>query len=142
VTTDCVIDAYPWLHFVEGTGNIPRTARRVMDGAGGLLVPAVCMWQVAMLLNRNRVAFRDPRMSCERWLRAALAAPCELAPLTPDIAATAAELEREGFHGDPTDGIVYATARVLDVPLITGDSKIHHFEKGLPRRTRRLAVWD
>ena len=140
--TDCVLDTYPWLHFVEGTGNIPRKALRVMDGARGLLVPALCMWEVAMLLNRDRIAFRDPRLSCERWLRAALATPCELAPLTPAIAATAADLEREGFHGDPADRIVYATARELDAPLITGDAKIHEFESNLPRRTRRLAVWD
>lgn len=138
----CVLDTYPWLHLIEDTGRIPRAARRLIDAGITLHVPAMCMWEVAMLIERGRVTVNDPGMSAERWLRAALAAPYEIAPLTPRIAACAADLGREGFHGDPTDRMVYATARVMDLPLITGDEQIHAFEKDLPRRSRRLAVWD
>lgn len=74
--------------------------------------------------------------------RAAGGAPCEMTPLTPAIAACCIDLDAEGFHGDPTDRVVYATARALGVPLITGDEKTHEFERGLPRKTKRLAVWD
>lgn len=138
----CVLDTYPWLHLVEQTGNIPRRAQRVIERGMALHVPTICMWEVAMLLARGRIAFRDDRMTCERWLRAAGAAPYEMTPLTPAIAACCIDLDTEGFHGDPADRIAYATARVLDVPLITGDEKVHAFEKRLPRRARRLAVWD
>ena len=138
----CVLDTYPWLHLLEETGNIPRRAMRLINAGATLHVPAMCLWEVAMLLERDRIAVRDPHITCERWLRSALAAPCEIAPLTPRIAACAADLEREGFHGDPADRMVYATARVLGVPLITGDQDIHRFEAGLPKRVKRLAVWD
>ncbi len=138
----CVLDTYPWLHLIEDTGVIPRRAQRLIAGGITLHVPAMCLWEVAMLIERDRVTIADPRMSAERWMRAALAAPCEVAPLTPRIAACSAELGREGFHGDPADRMVYATARVMDLPLITADEKIHAYETGLPRRTRRLAVWD
>lgn len=138
----CVLDTYPWLHLIEETGTIPGRAMRLITSGATLHVPAMCLWEVAMLLGRGRIAFRDPRITCERWLRSALAAPCELAPLTPRIAAYSADLEREGFHGDPADRMVYATAWVLNLPLITGDEAIHAFEKALPRRSTRLAVWD
>lgn len=142
MTDACVLDTYPWLHLVEGTGKLPRRAQRLIKQGTTLHVPTMCSWEVAMLLSRGRIAFRDGHMTCERWLRAAAADPCEMAPITPRIAACCAALDAEGFHGDPADRVVYATARVLDVPLITGDEKIHRFEKGLPRRVRRLAVWD
>ena len=138
----CVLDTYPWLHLIEDTGRIPRAAQPLIDAGITLHVPAMCLWEVAMLIERGRVTIADPRMTAERWLRAALAPPCEIAPLTPRIAACSAELAREGFHGDPADRMVYATARVLDLPLITGDQKIHAFEATLPRRAKRLAVWD
>lgn len=138
----CVLDTYPWLHLMEETGTIPRRAMRLISGGATLHVPAMCLWEVAMLMGRGRIVVRDPDITCERWLRGALAAPCELSPLTPRIAACSADLEREGFHGDPADRMIYATARVLGVPLITGDQAIHRFEAGLPRRTTRLAVWD
>lgn len=138
----CVLDTYPWLHTIEQTGKIPRRAQRLIDHGVTLHVPTMCMWEVSMLLARGRIAFRDDRITCERWLAAAGAAPCEITPITPRIAACCAELDAEGFHGDPADRVVYATARTLDVPLITGDQRIHAFEKSLPRKARRLAVWD
>ncbi len=138
----CVLDTYPWLHVIEDSGRIPRAAGRLIGVGVTLHVPAICMWEVAMLLDRGRVHLTDPRMTCERWLHTALAHPCELAPMTPRIAAAAAGLGDEGFPVDPADRLIYATARVLDLPLITGDAAIHRFEAGLPRRARRLAVWD
>lgn len=138
----CVLDTYPWLHLIEDTGRIPRTAQRLIGGGVTLHVPAMCLWEVAMLIEQGRVTIADPGMTAERWLRTALAPPCEVAPLTPRIAACSAELGREGFHGDPADRMVYATARVLGLPLITGDQKIRAFEATLPRRAKRLAVWD
>lgn len=138
----CVLDTYPWLHAVEQTGRIPRRAQRVIHQGVTLHVPTMCMWEVSMLIARGRITFRDSRITCERWLAAAGSAPCEITPITPRIAACCAELDAEGFHGDPADRVIYATARALDVPLITGDQRIHDFEQGLPRRSRRLAVWD
>lgn len=138
----CVLDTYPWLHFVEDTGNIPRRARRLIEQGLTLHVPTMCMWEVAMLIGRGRIGFRDDRITCERWLRSAGAAPCEITPITPRIAECCADLDAEGFHGDPADRIVYATARAMDLPLITGDQKIHRFEEDLPRGATRLAAWD
>lgn len=102
----------------------------------------MCMWEMALLHARGRVAFHEPDLRIEDWLRTATADPFRVVALTPAIAVAAAALEHEGFHRDPADRLVYATARVLDLPLITRDQAIHRFEAGLPKRARRLAVWD
>ncbi len=46
-----------------------------------------------------------------------------LAPLDPEIAIAAAKLPRWMLN-DPADQIIVATARHLDLPLVTADHKI------------------
>jgi hypothetical protein len=38
--------------------------------------------------------------------------------------------------------MIYATARVLDVPLLTADRRIRDFDRSLPRSRGRRVVWD
>ncbi|MFM7247323.1 MAG: PIN domain-containing protein [Actinomycetota bacterium] len=86
------------------------------------------------------------RLELERpardWITAAASqAPFAISPLNPDVAVAAAELQREGFHGDPADRMICATARVLDVPLLTADRRILAFDRSLPRSRGRRVVW-
>jgi hypothetical protein len=59
--------------------------------------------------------------------------------MTPDITMCGVALRDVVFYCDPSDWAINATARVMDLPLNTGDQTIHRFEAGLPRRTARLA---
>jgi PIN domain nuclease of toxin-antitoxin system len=64
-------------------------------------------------------------LSCEvhEWLNLALAYPgVQLIDLTVPIVVESTKLV--GFHRDPGDQIIVATARVLDCPLLTADQKI------------------
>ncbi len=74
-----------------------------------------------MLFSRKRILLNQP---CIQWLTHALQAPgvC-LAELTPEIAVDSCSLPNN-FHGDPADRIIIATARMLDIPLMTCDKKI------------------
>lgn len=85
-----------------------------------------------MLVERGRITIgREPR----EWVRQALAQDrVEAVPLTAEIAIDAALLEREGFHGDPADRIIYATARATSSQLVTRDSQIRRFDS-------RLTIW-
>jgi PIN domain nuclease of toxin-antitoxin system len=47
----------------------------------------------------------------------------KLAPFTADIAIDASHLPGD-LHGDPADRIIIATARHLNVPIVTRDAKI------------------
>ena len=99
------------------------------------------MWERALLHQAGRWTLTDPDDTLDRWMATATADPQGVAPLTADIAIAAAGLDDEGFHRDPADRLIYATARMLDAPLITRDAGIHRFEADLPKRARRLAVW-
>jgi PIN domain nuclease of toxin-antitoxin system len=60
----------------------------------------------------------------ETWLDLALSYPgIELIPLDPLIVVDAYRLP-EPFHKDPADRLIVATARILNAPLLTADSKI------------------
>ena len=137
-----VLDTHAWVNYVTAPGALPRRARRLTDTATVLHVPAICLREVAVHGARDRLRTRDPKMTWDEWMMTALADPCAVAPLTPRIAIESAGLEREGFHGDPADQMIYATARVLGIPVITRDRRIHEFEARLPRKAMRLAVWD
>ena len=54
----------------------------------------------------------------------------ELVSLTPRAAIQAFVLDVAGFHGDPADRLIYATAAELMVPLVTADTRIHDFVEG------------
>lgn len=64
--------------------------------------------------------------SVSEWLDNALAYPgVQLLDLTLPIVVQATQLE--GFHNDPADQIIVATAQVYDCPLLTVDAKIVNY---------------
>lgn len=138
----CVLDTHAWTYAVAMPDRLGARGRRVVERSTTRFVPAICMWEMALLHVRKRLQFAASRESIADWLSTASADPQVVAPLTADVAIAAARLEDEGFHRDPADRLIYATARVLDVPLVTRDADIHAFEATLPRRARRLAIWD
>ncbi len=87
----------------------------------GLLVSAISCWEVAMLVQRGRLALS---LEAERWLALVAAIPAvRLLPLEPAAAVAATRLP-EPFHADPADRFLVAQARELAVPLLSADSKI------------------
>jgi hypothetical protein len=140
-TPACVLDTHAWTLLVSAPDCLPARARRVAARSDMRLVPAICMWELALLHQAGRWTLTDPDDTLDRWMATATADPQGVAPLSADIAIAAAGLDDEGFHRDPADRLIYATARMLDAPLITRDAGIHRFEADLPKRARRLAVW-
>jgi PIN domain nuclease of toxin-antitoxin system len=104
-----------------------RAAREIARADGILISPISC-WEVATLAVRNRIALdRD----VYAWTRDLLDQDqVELAALTPQAAVAAALLGQQGFHGDPADRFLYATARDLVVPLVTKDATIRDYARG------------
>lgn len=95
------------------------------DGSPGLLVSAISCWEVAMLVNRGRLALS---LDVERWLALLASHPAvRLLALEPAIAVAATRLP-EPFHADPADRFLVAQARELRVPLLSADSKIRSYE--------------
>jgi len=95
--------------------------------APGLLVSAISCWEVAMLVERGRLALR---LEVERWLAVVASIPAvRLLPLEPAVAVAATRLP-EPFHADPADRFLVAQARELAVPLLSADRKIRDYPHG------------
>ena len=137
----CVVDSHTWAWHVTGEPKrIGRAARRVLEHSATAYIPAICQWEIAMTIDAG--GFHSDR-PIAAWLEQATATPpFALAPLTAEVAAAAVELGREGFHGDPADRMIYATARVLDLPLLTADTSMRAFDHALPKARGRRVVWD
>ena len=90
----------------------------------GLLVSAISCWEVAMLVQRGRLALS---LEVERWLALVASIPAvRLLPLEPAVAVAATRLP-EPFHADPADRFLVAQARDLNIALVTADSKIRAY---------------
>jgi PIN domain nuclease of toxin-antitoxin system len=80
----------------------------------------ISCWEVAKLVENNRLALS---LAVDEWLAAALAYPgVQLLNLTIPIIVESTKLT--GFHRDPADQLIVATAKIYGCPLLTADSKI------------------
>lgn len=97
---------------------------RLPGGTPGLLVSAISGWEVAMLVNRGRLALS---LDVERWLTLLAGHPAvRMVALEPAVAVEATRLP-EPFHADPADRFLVAQARALAIPLLSADSKIRSY---------------
>ena len=95
------------------------------DGSPGLLVSAISCWEVAMLVNRGRLALS---LDVERWLALLASHPAvRFLALDPAVAVAATHLPQP-FHADPADRFLVAQARALGIPLLSADSKIRSYD--------------
>lgn len=120
-----LIDTHVWLWMASDPGKIRVQAwQRIKAAKGPVAVSAVSLYEVANLSRRGRV---DLQMPIQQWFDLAFADDnLNLRPVTSEIAIEAAMLP-DGFHGDPIDRIIAATARVHNLVLCTHDDKLLHF---------------
>ena len=98
-----------------------------------LVVSVIVFAELAQLHLRGRI---DLGMTPELWTRERQRDGLRVMPVTSEIAVRAAMLETTGFHGDPMDRLITATAMADDHTLVTADSKIVEWAD----RTRLLTV--
>jgi PIN domain nuclease of toxin-antitoxin system len=119
-----LLDTHAWIWWIEGDRQLQRRVRDTLDDLPPderPYISAISLWEVAMLVERGRVAFS---VSLSVWLSAA-AHPrsVRIVPISPDIAAHVALLPTS-FHRDPADRLIVASCRVLGLPLLTRDARI------------------
>ena len=119
-----VLDTATWIWRASDPKRLSRAARRAIDEAERALVPAISVWEVAMLVAKRRIQLDRP---VEQWVDVALALPgIQLAPLDPGIAVLSTKLPGE-FHPDPGDRMIVATALEHGVPVVTPDERIRAY---------------
>ena len=118
-----VLDTHIWVWWVDGNSQLTPGQRKQIEDheRTGLGVSVISCWEVAKLVELNRLELRCP---VAEWIAQALAYPgVRLLYLTPRIAVESTKLPGT-FHRDPADQIIVATARIRGCPLLTADARI------------------
>lgn len=118
-----LLDTHIWIWWIHNDPQLSAPHRRYIQQAEstGLAVSIISCWEVAKLVENNRIQLPMP---LETWLETALAYPgVRLIDLTLPIIIDSTQLPGD-FHRDPADQMIVATARVLQYPLLTIDAKI------------------
>jgi len=120
-----LLETHALLWWQAGGERLSAAATHAIARADVVLISPISCWEIATLLAKGRIALdRDVYV----WVRDLLHTDgVELAPLSPQVAIAAALLGTAGFHGDPADRFLYATALEQSVPLVTKDEVIRSY---------------
>ena len=122
-----VLDTCAWIWHVAGDRRLSPRAREAIGESPpprALVVSVFSCWEVAKLVEKRKLRLSLP---VREWLSAAVRQPgIVLEPVTMDICVDSTVLPGE-FHSDPADQIIVATARRLNLPLITIDARIRAY---------------
>jgi PIN domain nuclease of toxin-antitoxin system len=122
-----VVDTHAALWWSFLPEKLSRKARKSLDVADQVLVPAIVFWEAALLVRRRRI---ELPVTVGEWLSGLESgARWRVASLDARIALDADRLQ---MHDDPADRFIVATALHVDAPLVTKDRNI--------RATKLVAV--
>ena len=116
-----LLDTHAWLWWVSDRGKLSPKARRRIEVERELAVSAISCWEIGMLVERGRLKLRTDTRS---GIREALSVPRLRVVAVDEAIAAEAGLLGSGFHGDPADRIIVATALELRTTLVTKDPNI------------------
>jgi PIN domain nuclease of toxin-antitoxin system len=116
-----VLDTCAWVWIAQGHARITKKIQEKL-AKSEWLVPAISVWEVAMLVKKGRI---EINCSLEQWIRMMLIEipHLNLAHLTPEISVKSCYLT-DYQYADPADRMIIATAICHHAVLVTGDTKI------------------
>ena len=135
-----LLDTHAAIWFVAGLlDSITAEAIIAAGVSARVYVSPVSAWEIG-LLARPKIS-GEPRLtfepSAQSWFDALLAKPIiREAPFTARIAISSSFLPGS-FHDDPADRMLVATARDMNVPIVTRDRRILAY--GVAGHVRTLA---
>lgn len=113
-----LLDTHIWLWgLLEPDRLGPRTSRELRDSANEVWLSPISTWEALLLHTKGKIHLS---MDLVAWLAESTAGMRE-APLTHEIALVAQQLN---LHEDPADRFLAATAKVLDLTLLTADERL------------------
>ena len=120
--TALLLDTCAIIFIAENQAIDPLARQQVTaaSGSGGVLVSPISAWEIGLLATKRGFAFfPDPKA----WFQSFMLNPgVRLTPLTPEMAIESSFLPP--LHADPADRLLIATARAMQVPIVTRDRQI------------------
>jgi PIN domain nuclease of toxin-antitoxin system len=125
-----LLDTHIWIWLSLGVDRLANTrgleAIEKAKRDGRIHLSIISIWEVGMLVAKGRLQIQQ---SVQDWIRNAMAiGGFRLEPISLGSAVECTRLPGQ-FHPDPADQILVATARELDVPIVTADSRILAYAK-------------
>ena len=124
-----VLDTHALIWWVNGDSNLSARARKVIESemtvdGGKILVSAITAWEIAMLVNKNRLVLT---MDLNEWLDTVRSIDAvQFVPIDNEVAVQSVQLPGD-FHPDPADRMITALARHYSAMLVTSDDKIRNY---------------
>jgi PIN domain nuclease of toxin-antitoxin system len=115
-----LLDTHVWLWLLDENPKLkPTTLALLSDPGHERFLSPVTVWEILVLAGKGRL---DLGHNPQQWIARSLQETgATEAPLTHEIARMSRML---GLHEDPADRFLVATAKVLDLHLVTADEKI------------------
>lgn len=125
----CLLDTHTWIWLALDRNRIRRSADEALRDAGSrsdLCISAISLFEVANLVDRNRI---DLKMPLADWFQLNFSEPAlPLIAVTPEVAIASLSLPKD-FHRDPNDRLIASTAIAHNLILCTHDEYLIRFGK-------------
>ncbi len=116
-----LLDTHIWIWAVLEPERLGKQlTKRLTATDNELWVSPVSVWELAILVERNRVRLN---LDLDVWVEEVFARfPLREAPLNRQIAVESRRIELP--HQDPADRFLAATAKLCDLTLVTSDERL------------------
>jgi PIN domain nuclease of toxin-antitoxin system len=121
-----LLDTHVWIQRAAGEPLPALVEATLAEHSETLAIADICLWEVAKLVELGRLELAG---SLEEFFALAISPELKVLPITPAIAAKATTLEDAGFHKDPVDQLIVATALVHGLKLISNDQRIRQWKR-------------
>ena len=119
-----LLDTHAWIQRACGE-RLPALVDRTLTAhADTLALADISLWEAAKLIELGRLQLTVP---LAEFFRLALTPELTVLPITPAIAARVTTLQAAGFHKDPADQLIVATALVHGLRLVSDDTRIRRW---------------
>ena len=121
-----LIDTHVWIWLIRDPDKISEKARQALDKDDQIGISVISCWEICLLCAKGRLNLEIPAVE---WIhRAKQQHSIYMLQLDEMIASIAGSTQPlDWTHPDPADRLIVATARSLDLPLITADQTIQRY---------------
>lgn len=121
---DVLLDTHVWVWVsLEQQEHLSQKVQAALKKAKRKWISAISLWELSKLVEKKRIRFSIPLLV---WIKRSLSEQdIAVVSLEPEICVESCSLQ--GFHKDPADQIIVATARVSAFPLISADERIRKY---------------
>ena len=116
-----LLDTHVWIWSVAEPERLSPGIRAALESSDNeLWLSPISVWEFLILVEKGRLI---PGMPAQQWIAETMTRlPAREAPLTHDIAQESRALDLS--HQDPADRFLAATAKVLELTLVTADCRL------------------